>query len=103
MTNEQPRKIHPFSRPRNIATLLSVIVPGLGQLYNRRFLKGIIFIIISFSFLITTWVYIDIGLWGILTLGTLPRIHHSIPLLILVFVSIYINNTLYTILAICIF
>src|SRR5690625_7331215 len=82
MTNEQPRKIHPFSRPRNIATLLSVIVPGLGQLYNRRFLKGIIFIIISFSFLITTWDYIDIGLWGIFTLGTIPREHHSIQLLI---------------------
>src|SRR5699024_8957955 len=58
------------------------IFPGLGQLYNRRILKGILLMIISISFLITTWNYIDIGLWGIFTLGTIPQEHHSIQLLL---------------------
>lgn len=71
-----------LARPRNLATLLSVIFPGLGQLYNRRILKGILLMIISISFLITTWNYIDIGLWGIFTLGTIPQEHHSIQLLL---------------------
>src|SRR5699024_1353634 len=34
------------------------------------------------SFLVTTWNYIDIGLWGIFTLGTIPKEHHSIQLLL---------------------
>lgn len=76
--------------PRNIATLLSVIVPGLGQLYNRRFLKGILLFIISFSFLISTWNYIDIGIWGLFTLGTIPQNHHSIQLLIQGLISLIV-------------
>jgi len=31
-----------------IATILSLIVPGLGQIYNGQFIKGIIFFLISF-------------------------------------------------------
>lgn len=87
--------------PRNLATLFSVIFPGLGQFYNKRYVKGFLFLIITISFLVTTWDYIDIGLWGIFTLGTIPREHHSIQLLIqglitlflLIFgVAIYILN-----------
>lgn len=78
-TNKNEKK---FSRPRNIATILSIVCPGLGQLYNRRFLKGILIFLIAISFLITTWHYIDIGLWGIFTLGTIPQKHHSIQLLL---------------------
>src|SRR5699024_8775056 len=65
-----------------LATFLSVLFPGLGQLYNVRILKGILLMIISASFLVTTWNYIDIGLWGIFTLGTIPQEHHSIQLLL---------------------
>lgn len=82
MENEEDNKKSGIKRPRNLATLLSIVFPGLGQLYNRRFFKAFIFIIISVSFLMTTWTYIDIGLWGIFTLGTVPREHHSIQLLI---------------------
>ncbi|GAA0300197.1 arabinogalactan oligomer/maltooligosaccharide transport system permease protein [Gracilibacillus halotolerans] len=69
------------TKAQNIATVLSII-PGLGQIYNRRYLKGIILFVIAVSFLITFWNFIDIGLWGIFTLGTIPREHHSIQLLI---------------------
>ncbi|MBP1969354.1 arabinogalactan oligomer/maltooligosaccharide transport system permease protein [Virgibacillus natechei] len=90
-----------LTQPRNIATLLSVLFPGLGQFYNRRILKGFIFLILSVSFLVTTWDYIDIGLWGIVTLGTVPQEHHSVQLLlqglisliVLIFgIAIYIFN-----------
>lgn len=80
---EKERKIRGgLTQPRNLATLLSFIFPGLGQLYNLRILKGVLLIILSTSFLVTTWNYIDIGLWGIFTLGTIPKEHHSIQLLL---------------------
>ena len=90
MTNEQQKKRTGLSRPRNLATLLSILVPGLGQFYNRRFLKGTLFLIVTISFLITTWNYIDIGIWGLYTLGTVPREHHSIQLLIQGLISLIV-------------
>src|SRR5690625_7572265 len=69
------------TKRQNIATILSII-PGLGQIYNRRYLKGILLFVIAVSFLITFWEFIDIGIWGIFTLGTIPRDHHSMQLLI---------------------
>src|SRR5690625_6303452 len=90
MANEQQKKKTGLSRPRNLATLLSILVPGLGQFYNRRFLKGALFLIVTISFLITTWNYIDIGIWGLYTLGTLFRSHHSIQLLIQGLISLIV-------------
>ncbi|MCM3739763.1 ABC transporter permease subunit [Oceanobacillus luteolus] len=90
MTNNQAEKKTGLSAPRNIATLLSVLVPGLGQLYNRRLLKGFILLIVSISFLVTTWDYIDIGIWGLFTLGTIPREHHSIQLLLQGLISLIV-------------
>ncbi|WP_249870284.1 carbohydrate ABC transporter permease [Oceanobacillus saliphilus] len=88
--DEKQHRKSGIGRPRNIATVLSLFIPGLGQLYNRRFLKGIILLIITFSFLVTTWNYIDIGIWGIVTLGTIPREHHSIQLLIQGLISLIV-------------
>lgn len=90
MQSNQSTQNGGIKRPRNIATILSIIFPGLGQFYNKRFLKGAIFFVVAASFLITTWNYIDIGLWGIFTLGTVPREHHSIQLLIQGFISLFI-------------
>ena len=36
-----------------IAMVLSILFAGLGQFYNRRYLKGLILIIIEVAFLIT--------------------------------------------------
>ncbi|WP_121640186.1 sugar ABC transporter permease [Virgibacillus sp. Bac330] len=77
-------------QPRTLAMILSIIIPGLGQMYNRRFLKGCIFLIVTISFLVTTWNFIDIGIWGLFTLGTIPREHHSIQLLIQGLISLII-------------
>ncbi|GIP65134.1 sugar ABC transporter permease [Virgibacillus pantothenticus] len=77
-------------QPRTLAMILSIIIPGLGQMYNRRFLKGCIFLIVTISFLVTTCNFIDIGIWGLFTLGTIPREHHSIQLLIQGLISLIV-------------
>jgi len=90
MENEQTKRKKWLSQPRNRATLLSILFPGLGQLYNRRFIKGISLFIVSLSFLVTLWNYIDIGLWGIVTLGTISQEHHSIQLLLQGLISLIV-------------
>lgn len=55
------------------AGILSVI-PGLGQLYNKQIIKGILFMMIALSYVLLFASFISLGLWGIVTLGTtLPR------------------------------
>ncbi|RCW77153.1 carbohydrate ABC transporter permease [Saliterribacillus persicus] len=66
----------------NLATFLSIILAGLGQIYNQRFLKGSIFIVIELAVLITLLDSINFGLWGLRTLGTIPGEDHSIQLLV---------------------
>ncbi|MCD7034923.1 sugar ABC transporter permease [Metabacillus sp. GX 13764] len=69
------------SNHRKVAAALSII-PGVGQLYNKQFLKGVLFLIFTAAFLRVFWDMLDMGLWGIITLGTeVPR-DHSVFLLI---------------------
>ncbi|MFC4557597.1 carbohydrate ABC transporter permease [Virgibacillus kekensis] len=78
--------------------ILSILFAGLGQLYNRRYIKGIAFLIIEIAFLITTLQSINFGLWGLRTLGTIPGTDHSIRLLVfgvLSLIAIVILMTLY--------
>jgi TM2 domain-containing membrane protein YozV len=32
---------------RNIAAFFSMLMPGFGQIYNRQFVKGVIFLIVE--------------------------------------------------------
>jgi arabinogalactan oligomer / maltooligosaccharide transport system permease protein len=58
------------------------IIPGFGQLYNRQYIKGIILFILSFSFIVVFKDLLNMGLWGLVTLGQeVPR-DNSIFLLI---------------------
>ncbi|WLD94861.1 sugar ABC transporter permease [Alkalihalobacillus sp. AL-G] len=58
------------------------LIPGLGQFYNNQYFKGIAFLVLSFSFIVAFYDLLNIGLWGIVTLGEeLPR-DHSIFLLV---------------------
>ncbi|ANB61803.1 carbohydrate ABC transporter permease [Anoxybacteroides amylolyticum] len=66
---------------RKIALGLSVI-PGLGQLYNRQYVKGVCFLILAVSYYIVFADLLDIGLWGIVTLGEVIGRDHSIFLLV---------------------
>ncbi|MDC3418587.1 sugar ABC transporter permease [Aquibacillus salsiterrae] len=79
--NKNERKKTQQHNP-TLAIVLSILFAGLGQSYNRRFIKGTILIIVEAAFLITMYDFINIGLWGIVTLGTIPRVDHSIILLI---------------------
>ncbi|KML06140.1 carbohydrate ABC transporter permease [Rossellomorea marisflavi] len=60
---------NPTTKHRKTALALSLI-PGLGQLYHRQFLKGIFFLIMTLSFILVFKDLISLGLWGITTLGT---------------------------------
>lgn len=94
-TNKQPKDRLP--KPRT-AMILSILFAGLGQLYNRRFLKGSIFAIIEVAFLVTLLQFLNFGIWGLRTLGTIPGTDHSIRLLVLGVLSliiIVIAGTLY--------
>ncbi|BDG34741.1 carbohydrate ABC transporter permease [Saccharococcus caldoxylosilyticus] len=73
-----------------VAIILSILFAGLGQLYNRRYVKGILFIVIEAVFLITFYNFLNIGLWGLITLGEIPMVDHSIFLLIQGLVSVII-------------
>jgi len=50
------------------------IVPGLGQFYNRQWMKGSIFLGVFIAFILVFKDIINMGIWGIFTLGTeVPR------------------------------
>ena len=56
-----------------IAVLLSLI-PGLGQIYNRQVVKGAIFFVLMACFFGIFHDFLQMGFWGLFTLGTeLPR------------------------------
>ncbi|WP_017381612.1 carbohydrate ABC transporter permease [Paenisporosarcina sp. TG-14] len=66
---------------RRNALLLSII-PGFGQFYNKQLLKGLIFLIFSSSFGFVFFEMIGEGFWGIVTLGEIAKLDHSVFLLI---------------------
>ena len=69
------------SNHRKVALGLSLI-PGFGQLYNRQYVKGISFFILAASFLIVFKDLLNMGWWGLFTLGEVVGRDHSIFLLV---------------------
>ena len=63
------------------AVLLSII-PGFGQFYNKQYVKGIIFLVLTAAFFGSFYDTLEWGFWGLFTLGTIPQIDHSVFLLI---------------------
>ncbi|KKB74041.1 MULTISPECIES: carbohydrate ABC transporter permease [Bacillus] len=58
---------------RKTALLLSII-PGFGQFYNKQWIKGLLFLILGAAFFAVFGDLLNMGLWGIFTLGTeVPR------------------------------
>ena len=58
------------------AMLLSII-PGMGQIYNKRKLKGLAIFILFAAFAVISLEFIASGLQGLVTLGTEPRVDDS--------------------------
>jgi len=75
MTANSKRKHQP-----KLAMFLSVI-PGLGQMYNRRYIKGSIFLVLSVAYLLVFLDMLNIGYWGLFTLGEIPGVDDSRVLL----------------------
>lgn len=75
MASIRTRKHNPI-----VAAVLSII-PGLGQFYNMRYIKGAIFLILSIAFFIVFYDLLNIGYWGIWTLGEIPAVDDSRVLL----------------------
>lgn len=78
--SNQKRKARPVNEnldhSPNKAMLLSII-PGLGQIYNKRKLKGVILFLLFVSFGAVMFNFVASGFQGLITLGTTPREHDS--------------------------
>lgn len=60
-------------RARKIALLLSIL-PGFGQFYNKQWIKGLLFLGFGISFFLVFGDLLNMGFWGLATLGTeVPR------------------------------
>lgn len=91
MEKEAAKRTHSFTKHNpTLAMILSILLAGLGQLYNRRYIKGIVFIVLEVLFFVVFYNFINVGLWGIWTLGTIPGLDNSIQLLVYGLLSIII-------------
>lgn len=84
----------------NVAGLLSII-PGLGQMYNKRFVKGTTLFILFAAFVVVMYDFISSGLQGLVSLGEVERVDDSrvflsegiISILIFIFfITFYVLN-----------
>lgn len=73
------KKVDPTNH-RKIAVVLSVL-PGLGQLYNKQYVKGGLFLLLTAAFFGVFRDLLNMGLWGIVTLGEKTPRDNSIFLL----------------------
>ncbi|RIO06827.1 sugar ABC transporter permease [Mammaliicoccus sciuri] len=87
-------------RNPKLAAMLSII-PGIGQFYNKIYIKGSIFIVFFISFISVFYQFMKIGFWGLFTLGTVPKLDDSrvllaqgiISLLLIAFaITLYVVN-----------
>lgn len=85
--NDKPKA---SSHNAKLAMLLSGI-PGLGQLYNRRYIKGLLFLILFLSFFFVFADFLNIGYWGLWTLGTMEGVDDSRSLLIQGIISVILT------------
>lgn len=77
------------------AMLLSII-PGMGQIYNGRKLKGLAIFILFAAFAVVSFEFVTSGLQGLVTLGTEARVDDSRVFLVegilaLIFAIFYVS------------
>ncbi|MBL3648007.1 maltodextrin ABC transporter permease MdxF [Bacillus sp. RHFS10] len=74
-------KHYTLAKQKRKAGLLSII-PGLGQIANQQFLKGILFLAVTGLFAFELHVFGIQALTGLITLGSVPGVDHSLFMLI---------------------
>ncbi|WP_017470500.1 sugar ABC transporter permease [Amphibacillus jilinensis] len=75
-TTNQHKKTNSSNHNPTFAMLLSII-PGLGQLYNKRYVKGATIFILFAAFAIVMYDFMSSGLQGLITLGEVERADDS--------------------------
>ncbi|KAF1680586.1 MULTISPECIES: maltodextrin ABC transporter permease MdxF [Bacillus] len=91
---------HTLAKQKRTAGLLSII-PGLGQIINQQFSKGLLFLAVTGLFAVELSVFGIQALLGLMTLGSVPGEDHSLFMLIegtlqlivtVIFLMFYIFN-----------
>ena len=72
-TTEPPKPQKTFFTRTKIAALLSFLFMGLGQIYNKQYLKGISFIALELYLLLFWTIPFQWAMWGLTTLGETPQ------------------------------
>ena len=65
-----------------ICAELSGVYMGVGQLLNRQFLKGMLYLSLQTIMILWVFPYIYWGIEGLVTLGTVPKQDHSLFLMV---------------------
>ncbi len=92
MAEQQERNRGPQTGKHSVKLAMALsVIPGLGQLYNRRFIKGALFFTLFLSFFILFADFLNIGYWGLVTLGTWVGVDDSRALLIQGIVSVILT------------
>ncbi|GEL07942.1 sugar ABC transporter permease [Salisediminibacterium halotolerans] len=73
--DKEKRQQNVLQRPQHNSALAAglSIIPGLGQVYNKRYIKGTILFILFAAFIIALFDFLATGLQGLVTLGETPR------------------------------
>lgn len=65
-----------------VSAILSAVYMGLGQLFNRQYIKGLLYMIFYTLLLLFGLPYIYWGIEGLVTLGSIPKQDHSLFLMV---------------------
>ena len=74
--NKQTEATEKTKHNPTLAALLSII-PGLGQMYNKRFIKGSVILVLFAAFMIAMFDFLSTGVTGLMTLGVEERVDDS--------------------------
>ncbi|GEM04562.1 maltose ABC transporter permease [Halolactibacillus miurensis] len=76
INNKQTEATTQTKHNPTLAALLSII-PGLGQMYNKRFIKGSVIFVLFAAFMIAMFDFLSSGVTGLVTLGVEERVDDS--------------------------
>lgn len=66
-------RVYTVHSKAKVGALLSVLLMGLGQIYHRQFIKGILFIALEIYLLLFWSLPFRYAMWGLTTLGETPQ------------------------------
>lgn len=67
--DEQQYGLDGMRQHRKTATILSILIMGMGQLYNKQYVKGMLMLLLHFSGVYFIAAKLSHAIWGVYTLG----------------------------------